>query len=337
MSDFTEYEELISFLSHKNKTVQSQALDIVVQSSGDLDPKFVSFINKDAESVVRPLLRFIETSERDYIENSLSALVNLATIDSVVEAVCKLSGVRRVCDSLNQRQIFIELHCMLLTNLTRMECGVTQLLDIAGIFKSVVLKYAAVDTEDVDSLGAVVINATSVVGGRKIISELQTDSQGYTHCLLIQCLARGLTIRRRRVALLKILRNLALDLDSGCHEGIASSGILINMCYFLYPEVDNRREDDVHKLITEHGIGLASDVETRTLAAEIFVCMLRSDVGRDVMRTIGVYEVVRLWDLQETETSVKDMLYDVAMATHMTEDELKTGTLEEPPNRVVEL
>ncbi len=337
MSDYTEYEELVSFLSHKNKDVVGQALDIIVQYSGDPDAQFIAFLNKDAEAVVRPLMRLAETDDRSNIENALSALVNLATVDSIVVAASTLSCVRRVADSLNRRQIYVELHCMLLANLTRLHCGMDQLLNIPGIFKGVCLKYSAVDSEEVDNLGAVIVNATSVEGGRKIISETQTDSQGYTHCLLLQCLARSLNIRRRRVPILSIIRNLALDVDSTCHEGIASSGILINICYFLYPEVEGRREDDVHKLITEHGVGLATDVETRSLAAEILVCMLRSEIGRDVMRTIGIYEVVRLWDLQETETSIKDMLYDVAMATHLTEDELKSGTLEEPPNRVVEL
>jgi hypothetical protein len=55
------------------------------------------------------------------------------------------------------------------------------------------------------------------------------------------------------------------------------------------------------------------------------------------MRTIGVYEVVRLWDLEESDQSIKDMLYDIAMATHLNEDELLSGQLQEEPNRAVEL
>jgi hypothetical protein len=31
------------------------------------------------------------------------------------------------------------------------------------------------------------------------------------------------------------------------------------------------------------------------------------------------------------------MIYDVAMATHLNEDELKTGELQDQPDRVVEL
>jgi hypothetical protein len=128
-----------------------------------------------------------------------------------------------------------------------------------------------------------------------------------------------------------------MALDTECHEAVAASGVIINMCYFLYPEAEGRREDDVHKSITEHSIGLASDIETRSLSAEILVCFLRTEVGRDVMRSVGVYEVVRLWDLEESEQSIKDMIYDVAMATHLNEDELKTGELQDQPDKVVEL
>ena len=330
-----EYRELLEFLLHKNIVVQAQALQVMLQYSGDLDPAFIELIQADTESVVRPLLRMFETDDKELVENSLTALINLSVIDSIVEAVCKLSGIRRVCDSLNKRQVLVELHCMLLSNLTRLPVGMEDLLALPGIFKGVILKYSAVDSEEVDHLGSVVINGTSLDKGRKIVCELQKDSQDYTHCLLLQCLSRSLSVRRRRQTILQILRNISLDTD--CHEAIAASGILINMCYFLYPEAEGRREEDVHANITEHGIGLATDIETRTIAAEILVCVLRSEVGRDVMRTIGVYEVVRMWDLQESEQSIKDMIYDVAMATHLNEDELKTGELKDAPNRAVEL
>jgi len=331
-----EYTELIEFLSHKNRAVQTQALEILIEFSGDPDTEFISLIQADPEGVARPLLRIAESDDKEMVERALQILVNLAGIEWVSEAILNLSGVRRICDSLNRRQLFVELHCMLLSNLTRLPRGVEDLLQIEGIFKGMVLKFSAVDSEDVDHLGSVVINGTSVERGRKIIADMQTDSQGYTHCLLLQCLARSFSIRRRRQAVLQIVRNLALDTE--CHGAIAASGILINMCYFLYPESkEGRREDDVHKNITEHGVGLATDLETRTISAEIFLCALRSEVSRDVMRTIGVYEVVRLWDLEESDQSIKDMLYDIAMATHLNEDELLSGQLQEEPNRAVEL
>lgn len=335
MSSNKEYEELIEFLGHKNRAVQCQALDILSEFSGDPDTEFISLIQLGPESVARPLLRLAESDDREFSEKSLTILVNLSTIDSVAEGILSLGGARRVCDSLNKRQHFVELHCMLLSNLTRLGRGMDDLLQMEGIFKGVVLKYAAVDSAEVDHLGSVIINGTSVERVRRIIAEMQTDSQGYTHCLLLQCLARSLCIRRRRQAVLQIIRNISLDTD--CHEAIAASGIVINMCFFLYPEADNRREDDVHKSITENGVGLASDVETRTISAEILVCALRSEVLRDAMRSIGVYEVVRLWDLEESEQSIKDMLYDVAMATHLNEDELKSGELQDAPNRAVEV
>ena len=330
-----EYEELLSFLSHKNVAVQSQALKILSSYSGDPDTEFVGLILSDTDAVARPILRLIETDDKELVEDGLMTLVNLSNIDAVCESIIKLSGVRRVCESLNKRQVFIELHCMLLSNLTRLQSGVDGLLNIPGIFKGVILKYCAVDAEEVDHLGSVIMNGTSSEKGRQLICELQTDSQGYTHCLLLECLSRSLSIRRRRAILLHIIRNLALDTD--CHDAIAASGILINMCYFLYPEKEGRREDDVHKSITENGVGLASDIETRTLSAEVLVCFLRSETGRDVMRSIGIYEVVRMWDLEESERTIKDMLYDVAMATHLNEDELKTGELQDKPDRIVEL
>ena len=330
-----EYQELLDFLGHKNREVQYQAMVILCQFSGEPDTEFLALLQSTPESLARPMLRLMESEDKELVEKSLEILVNLSTIDSVAEAMLNLSGIRRACESLNRRQLFVEFHCMLLSNLTRLAKGVEDLMRIPGIFKGVVLKYAAVDSEDVDHLGSVIINGTSSELGRKLISEMQTDSQGYTHCLLLECLARSLSVRRRRQAVLQILRNMALDSD--CHEAIAASGILINMCFFLYPESEERREDDVHKLITEQGIGLASDIETRTISAEILVCALRSQVGRDMMRTIGLYEVVRLWDLHESEQSIKDMIYDVAMATHLNEEELKSGQLQDTPNRAVQV
>ena len=54
------------------------------------------------------------------------------------------------------------------------------------------------------------------------------------------------------------------------------------------------------------------------------------------MRSVGVYEVVRLWDLEETEQDIKDKLYDIAMATHLNEEELKSGQLQDPPSHALE-
>ena len=335
MAATTEYRELIEFLTHKNIAVQSQALKILSSYSGDPDTEFIALIQADPSAIVRPILRMVETDDKELVEDGLMTLVNLCAIDSVVECAVLLSAVRRICDSLNTRQVMVELHCMLLANLTRLPVGVDSLLSIPGIFRGVLLKYAAVATEEVDHLGAVIINGSSVEKGRRILCELQTDSQGYTHCLLLQCLARCLSIRRRRHAVLQMLRNVALDTE--CHDAIAASGILINMCYFLYPEADGRREDSVHKSITEHGVGLATDVETRATAAEVLICVLRSETGRDMMRSIGVYEVVRLWDLEETEVDIKDKLYDIAMATHLNEEELRTGELQDAPSHAVQI
>lgn len=334
MTATTEYRELLEFLSHKNVAVQSQALKILSSYSGEPDTEFIALIQADPSAIVRPILRLVETDDKELVEDGLMTLTNLCALDSVVEAAVSLSAVRRICDSLNSRQVMVELHCMLLTNLTRLPSGVDSLLSIPGIFKGVILKFAAVESDEVDHLGSVIINGSSVEQGRRILSELQSDSQGYTHCLLLQCLARCLAIRRRRYAILQIIRNIALDTE--CHSAIAASGILINMCYFLYPEVEGRREDTVHKNITEHGVGLATDVETRATSAEILVCVLRSETGRDMMRSVGVYEVVRLWDLEETEQDIKDKLYDIAMATHLNEEELKSGQLQDPPSHALE-
>ena len=337
MQTKTEYVELFEFLAHKNKAVQAQAVSIMEQFSGEPDSTLVDLIVSDPDAVVRPVLRLLESEDSSLREGSLTILVNLSVMDAVAESICKLSGVRRVCDSLNQYQRFVELHCMLLSNITRLPVGIETLLGLSGgIFRSIVLKYSAVDSEEVDYLGSVIINGTSVESGRKLVAELQIDGERFTHCLLLQCLARSLSVRRRRSTILQIIRNVCLDSDY--HQGIAASGILINMCYFLYPQVENRREEDVHESIVENSKGLASDVETRTLSAEILVCCLRSETGRDLMRTIGMYEVVRLWDLEETDQSIKDMIYDVAMATHMSEKELQAGeldtTVEGPPREV---
>ena len=61
MENKTEYIELIGFLSDKNRVVQAQAVTILEQYSGEPDRVLVDLIASDADLIVRPHLRLVES------------------------------------------------------------------------------------------------------------------------------------------------------------------------------------------------------------------------------------------------------------------------------------
>jgi Domain of unknown function (DUF384) len=216
------------------------------------------------------------------------------------------------------------MHCSTIANLTRSEEGIKQALTIPNLFKGVYLKYCADSEEHTDSLGLVVINCSA---NKDIRNQICNVDSG--RCLLIECLTRLFAIRRRRLTALRVLKNVAMDSES--HAALVVSRTPAKMTAFLYPEGEGRRCDQapLEALVTE--TGLASDIATRVVSAEILFCLTRSQEGREGMRAQGIYEVVRLWHLQEADADVKDRLETVANIVHLTETEIESGQLEGSP------
>ena len=321
--DIDTYRDLATLMLHSNPQVKFGATNAVLSLSEDRD--FIEVVVSSVNTILRNLLRNFEANDDQKLTLvSLSALLNLSGHDSVVPILLEYNAIDRLVRSLNERQILIQMHCSTLANLTRSDAGIKQALSIPNLFKGVYLKYCADSEEHTDSLGLVVINCSANSDIRQQICKVDHD-----RCLLIECLTRLFALRRRRLIALRVLKNLALDPE--CHASLVHSRTPAKMTGFLYPESDDRRSDQAPAEALVAGVGLATDIESRVVSAEILFCLTRTREGREGMRDQGIYEVVRLWHLQETDADVKERLEMVANVVHLSESEIDKGQLEGSP------
>lgn len=352
------YQELSQMMLSSNPQVKFGATNAILSMSEDRD--LVDYVSSAGSAILRNLLRNFESEDKQLVLTALSALINLSGNDSVVDALIPFRGIERIVNSLNARQLYVQMHCALLGNLTRTESGIKQALTIPNLFKGVFLKYCADSEEHTDSLGLVVINCTAdpairgeicrvdeVAVRAPVLERTKWDYEDFDssddeeqaqpetpttiqRCLLLECLARLFPMRRRRVVTLRTVRNLALD--PNCHQAMVIARLAAKMGAFLYPisgegEYARRSAEAAEEFRTSES-GLAADIETRVVAAEILFCLTRSRDGRVGMREQGVYEFVRLWHLQEQNEELKDRLEMIANIVHLTESEIERGELD---------
>jgi Domain of unknown function (DUF384) len=284
--------------------------------------EFIKFLSSPAGlSLLRQILRAFESSESDQLLLiTLSTLINITGHSEIVNTIIKdLSGATRIVNSLNSRQVYIQMHCSLLANLTREKDALEEILKVPNLFRALLLKYSADPDEHLDSLGLVIQNAS----GNDAVREELCLNNG----LLLQCLVRGIAIRRRRLLILRILRNLAIDQDT--HPVLIDVRVPAKIGIFLYPISENRRIEDAPEEVKENNnLGLATDIETRYSSVELLFGLTRTKIGRDGLRDQKIYEYLRLWEEVESDAAIKEKLHTVIHIIILTEEEIEKGNVE---------
>lgn len=64
------------------------------------------------------------------------------------------------------------------------------------------------------------------------------------------------------------------------------------------------RERTVDPFIDSHSVGLIDEREARMKILQIFSSLSLSEVGREGLRHLNVYEVLRVWHLLETDSEI---------------------------------
>merc|ERR1719240_1072149 len=123
------------------------------------------------------------------------------------------------------------------------------------------------------------------------------------------------------------LRNLCIDPD--CLDSVIKSGAMLNILSFIYPwdKVDAAdRENlpqEVQGLLAE-GATLTTDAAVRIGAATCVLGLCDSEAGCNHLQDLGFKEVLRAWELEEGETSTREMLKK-ALATLESHNACSTG------------
>jgi len=321
-----DFGELLTFLSNPKAEVVEQAADAVLDLTED--PDFLTYIRREPAKISRPLIRLIERDDIKIQMAALNALVNISSIPEVALSLISLQGVRRTCDVLKTLWIggvdkeAVVLCSMILSNLTLPEAGQTALIQHKEGLNFILPLYLAppVAKEDIFfHMGSILRNISGTPEGRKIVADPR----------LTAGLAPLFMIRHRRCVVADIFRNLCGD--KKCHKELNEVTFLPYLQTFLYPDDAVKPEHTtLHPFVKEEATGLTGDEPLRFTCAELLLFLVRSDVGREMMRNEHVYECIRAWHLEESQDEVKEIIEEIVPFIHFSEEELKEeGALEE--------
>mmetsp|Transcript_65060 Transcript_65060/g.121203 ORF Transcript_65060/g.121203 Transcript_65060/m.121203 type:complete len:407 (-) Transcript_65060:98-1318(-) len=342
MSEET-YAELIGFLQDQKFEVQRFAVEGVLESTEDEDfiayckahPRQVAKpllrLVERAESVAAEAAgdsgagkadaerraAVQEASANVAAADALKALVNLSTIPTVRDSLIELSAARRCAEAMKKGWLegsseLAHWHAMVLANVTTSQKGQEALCENEALLRFLLAAFVANPRppprdgydDPLSFLGKVFINATAIVGGRKILASPAASSVGM--------LTPELTHRSRRHDVLTVLRNLCVDPE--CHEAVIATDMLHRIALFVYPFSDvepSQREllpSALRDVLVAEGAALTGDIPVRTVAAACLIGLCQSPQGLEFLAANGVDEISRAWLEKETHADTKSVL-----------------------------
>lgn len=210
-------------------------------------------------------------------------------------------------------------------------------------------------------VGYILVNVTGLAVGRKCVIQYGKTEADAIH--MINVLSRQLLDKecaeQKRLLTIKLFRHLAVDVDKYFNVLLATDSLYLrSLCCVIYPRrgtserrlkgcsplpesggfltgdasassstthLDEGEEAScVDTFIDANSIGLIDNVEARKDIFDIINSLLTSSPEiRNNLREMGLYEVLRLWHLTETEAQI---VYGIEQVVHLlvySEDELK--------------
>jgi len=356
-----EFSELLGFLQDQKPEVRRFAAEGVLGQTEDTD--FLDFCKQNPRLAARPLLRLAEKAEAELAEAlearakaggrespaektaaiqaassvgagiaALKALVNLSTIPSVQDELVSLNAPKRVTEVLRSgwlegRASLAHWYAMLLANISTSAKGQQAVCSDEGMLKFLVAAYVTKPRPPARDgyedpllwLGSLLVNVLALPEGRKLFA------MGEHHALTT--IFTELADRGRRQDMMNAVKNICLDGD--CHETIITTDLIVQMARFLcpwetmQPEAKAALPGVLKESLEKDGASLTGDVAVRTAAASSLMGLCRSLAGRDYLRASGCEQVLRAWQAEETDGTIKDQIDVVLPALVLSEEELQ--------------
>jgi len=352
-SQLEMFGEVVGFLSDPKAQVQGSALAGLL---GYVDvPEFKQYVAENTRAVVRPTMRLMASEQREIAKAAFALLTNLSQNKAVGKCMVELKGFKRVLELLMTNYVLegdaelTFLSCAVLANLSghtyenpattkaiEEQLGVTT----EGAGQTPLEFLVACATQAPQEKGDPFLHLYNLLQNisnwasvrAALMSERTTLA--YWNILASYMVSQ----RSRRKGVMGLFRNLASE--PSCHPKLVESDLPWRMCCFLFDAEakDLEGRDAVYKEIVENQIGFSADVSTRRLGAEVLGLLCTTKEGREGLRLINTYEVVRRWHLKEEDPEIKDALESIVPSVHYTEEELVAEGLDEPdPNRVYQI
>jgi len=258
-----------------------------------------------------------EASANIAAADALKALVNLSTIPAVRDAMVELSAAKRCAEAMKKGWLegsseLAHWHAMVLANVTTSQKGQEALCEHEALLRFLIAAFVANPRppprdgydDPLSFLGKVFINATAIVGGRRILASPTASS--------VSMLTPELTHRSRRYDVLTVLRNLCVDAE--CHDAVIATDILQRIALFVYPFADvepSQREllpSALRDVLAEQGSALTGDIPVRIAAAACLIGLCQSPQGLKCLAAHGIDEISRAWLEKETHADTKSVL-----------------------------
>lgn len=191
-------------------------------------------------------------------------------------------------------------------------------------------------------IGHIFINITTVPEGREWFAKTTADDW--------ELLSAQSRIPSRRPIVLQVVKNICCDPDMLRKINYENTPIVQLLGRIVYPPAETvaaldsslpseQRSSDggfVHPSIKvtsivigrndctvqDRAFGLVNDLYSRRLVAECWIGLLGEARAREFCRRLGVYDVLRMWHLMETDRDILSTCEDIVHLVHFSEEEL---------------
>jgi len=251
--------------------------------------------------------------------SALQALVNISAVPSVRDELVELSAPRRAAEAmrggwLEGRSGLAHWYAMLLANITTAKAGQEAICADENLLRFLLAAYVSKPRppardgyeDPLINLGKVIGNMCALESGRRLLAG---GEQGPT---AVATLAGELADRGRRADVVNCFRNLCLDVE--CHSAVIAANPIASFARFLYPwdkaDPTHRAELPEHlaTALAAEGAALTGDVTVRHSVAICVVGLCRTREGRDYLRSQGTKELLRAWQLEESEEETRNAI-----------------------------
>jgi len=277
---------------------------------------------------------------------ALQALVNISAVPSVRDELVELAAPRRVAEAmrggwLEGRSGLAHWYAMLLANITTAKAGQEAICADENLLRFLVAAYVSKPRppprdgydDPLMFLGKVIGNVCALEAGRKLLA---VGEQGPT---TVTTLVGELADRARRSDVVNCFRNLCLDVE--CHPAVVAANPIADFARFLYPwdkaDPQHRAElpEALATALAAEGAALTGDATIRHSAAICIIGLCRTREGRACLRSQGAKEILRAWQLEETEEEIRNAL-EASVPALQPEEELEAqqaGQVTEPAHQ----
>jgi len=328
MANKTQLEEFISFLNHPKQEVRTLATEYIAGlTSSDDGKRILKQMN------IIPIVCQLLYNDQTTTKNCLNTLINMSDDSELLILMIDSGLISKLMENLFNFRDQMELNTMLLCNLTTLEKGCVNLLQIgtslAGLnFYKLIDLFIFSESNNQDSLSWIALILMNVVQIFEARSFIMNEERNILPLLLPFIQHNN---QRRRKGVLGIVKNCCLQMEY--HERLLSDKIDI-LQYLLHPIRGSEILSDedmcgLHPSLYNSEMSLKKremDKECCKLIIESLLALCSTRKSREILRAKKVYPILREYEKVEEDEGICDSILQIVEVLMLYDEPNQTTT-----------